>query len=248
MILLNFTFVLNCCLVSCVYRSCCSTAVTSAFKEQDFLFFLGYNFQSGLGVSDVLLSLCLYHTYMVTSALWKWWKAFLPTQRVFHYIFGSNSARGIKKHGDEVFYSSYFLWRTQSGMHTHLGNGRIFLVAIMIISQQLSVNVVEMNGSWSKEPSNGILEDQKNKKRKKNVPLFYQIYLGSTFFWMFDSINEFILWDFQKVTLLLKIIAEDVIPCTKVQRGTRYYSSLLSYSAHRKHWLGFLNLHLVWFF
>lgn len=68
----------------------------------------------------------------------------------------------------------------------------------MIIIQQLLW--ILLNGSWSKEKTNGCVEQQKSKRRKKNVLLNYQINFVSTCLLNVWLNYEFILWDFQKVT------------------------------------------------
>lgn len=77
--------------------------------------------------SEIQLTLSLYSTYMVTGSLWKWYKTFLLTQRIFFFL--SNSGTGIKnqygKHGNEVFCSTYF-FEGPVWMYTHLGNRSIF--------------------------------------------------------------------------------------------------------------------------
>lgn len=170
-IVLIFTFVLRCCSVSWVYRSCCSTTGTSAFQVQDFLFFLGYNCQSGLEISEMQSSVSLYSTYMVTSALWKWYKTLFPTLKKKNQktpFFLSYSAKGIKnqygKHGDEVFCGSYFLWRT-SLMHTHLGG--FFLQELWLLFN----NVCEWMVVEVRNQLMAVWSTRKAKGEKKCTPI-----------------------------------------------------------------------------
>lgn len=186
-IVLIFTFVLRCCSVSWVYRSCCSTTGTSAFQEQDFLFFLGYNCQSGLEISEMQSSVSLYSTYMVTSALWKWYKTLFPTlkknnpktQDFFFKLFSKRNQKPVWKTWRWSILWQLFPLKDQFDAHT---SWRIFLAGIMIIIQQC----LWMNGSWSKEPTNGCLEHQKSKRREKMYPYFIKLILYLPVFWMFD--------------------------------------------------------------
>lgn len=122
----DFTFVLKCCLVSWVYRSChpCDICISgtgfpivSGVKFPKWAWKVKYNCHF-LSPAPTWLQV-LYGSVQNLSSYTKDFDFFL-----------SNSATGIKnqyeKHGNEVLCSSYFL-EGPVWMHTYLGNGRIFL-------------------------------------------------------------------------------------------------------------------------
>lgn len=70
---------------------------------------------------------------MVTSALWKWYKTFLPTQRIFKKIFKVIQQKELKPSMEnmEMKYSvAVISFEGPVWMHTHLGNGWIFLALL----------------------------------------------------------------------------------------------------------------------